>query len=299
MKKQLLIGFMFICGQFVFGQTHADTLMNQLLDINSNKVFVVSHRGDWRNAPENSLQAIQNCIDMGVDMVEIDLKKTKDNQIILMHDKKIDRTLTGKGAPDEYTLQELREMRMRNGAGHKTEHIIPTLKEAMLLAKGKILVNIDKGYDYFSDVYEILNNTGTLNQCIIKAEKSYNTVKEENPIALEKMVFMPVVNINKPEAADIIDEYAKQCSPKLYELVFNEDNAFARNVICKTRKSGAKLFVNSLWPELCGGHHDDLAVEVGDKNNSWGWLINNGVKIIQTDRPAKLLEYLRGRGLHE
>ena len=39
----------------------------------SRSILIVSHRADWRNAPENSLQAIQNCIDMGADMVEIDL----------------------------------------------------------------------------------------------------------------------------------------------------------------------------------------------------------------------------------
>ena len=138
--------------------------MAQLNNPKCNKVFVVSHRGDWRNAPENSLQAIQNCIDMGVDMVEIDLKKTKDGHLILMHDKTIDRTTSGKGKPDDYTLAEIRQFAMRNGAGHRTAHTVPTLEEAMLLAKGKILVNIDKGYDYFDDVYQVLKKTGTVGQ---------------------------------------------------------------------------------------------------------------------------------------
>lgn len=75
--------------------------------------MVVSHRGDWRNAPENSLQAIQNCIDMGVDMVEVDLKKTKDGHLIVMHDQTIDRTTTGKGKPENYTLEELRCFRLK------------------------------------------------------------------------------------------------------------------------------------------------------------------------------------------
>ena len=48
------------------------------------KVSVISHRGDWRNTPENSIRAIQNCIDLGVNMVEIDIKKTKDNELILL-----------------------------------------------------------------------------------------------------------------------------------------------------------------------------------------------------------------------
>lgn len=114
-----------------------------------NNILVVSHRADWRNAPENSLQAIHNCIEMGVDMVEIDLKKTKDGHLILMHDKTIDRTTTGKGKPEDYTLQEIKRLSLKNGAGHKTRHKVPTFEEVMTLCKGKVMVNVDKGYDYF------------------------------------------------------------------------------------------------------------------------------------------------------
>ncbi len=101
-----------------------------------------------RNAPENSLQGIQNCIDMGVDMVEIDLKRTKDGHLVVMHDKTINRTMNGKGLVEDYTLAELKAMRLKNGVACKTRHQIPTLEEVMLLCKGKIMVNIDKGYDY-------------------------------------------------------------------------------------------------------------------------------------------------------
>lgn len=69
----------------------------------SDYVFVVAHRGDWRHAPENSLQAIQNSIDMGADMVEIDVRRTKDSVFVLMHDDSIDRTTSGTGHVDEVT----------------------------------------------------------------------------------------------------------------------------------------------------------------------------------------------------
>ena len=65
---------------------------NQTFIGNDSDIMVVSHRADWRNAPENSLQGIQNCIDMGVDMVEIDLKKTKDGHLVLIHDRTVDRS---------------------------------------------------------------------------------------------------------------------------------------------------------------------------------------------------------------
>ncbi|WP_289740605.1 glycerophosphodiester phosphodiesterase family protein [Muribaculum intestinale] len=298
MNRYLMsIMLLLLCGvvNVVSAQSRADSLMAALCDDKCGK----SHRGDWRNAPENSLQAIQNCIDMGVDMVEIDLKKTKDGHVILMHDRLIDRTTTGKGCPQDYTLQEIKELWLRNGAGHKTHHKVPTLEEAMSIAKGRILVNIDKGYDYFDEVYDILKKTGTLNQCIIKSEKAYDVVYSEKPEALERMKFMPVVKLSAEDAGNIIDGYQLNYAPEFYELVFDiiDDNVMSH--MKNIRESGANVFINSLWPELCGGHHDDRAVELGEPTQSWGWIIECGARLIQTDRPGILLEYLRKSGLHE
>lgn len=299
MKRYILVIVSLLVIMNMSAQTRTDTLMMQLKDKNCKKVFVVSHRGDWRNAPENSLQAIKNCIEMGVDMVEIDLKKTKDGEVILMHDKTLNRTTSGKGEPKDFTLKDIKKMVLRNGAGHRTEHQVPTLREAMNLAKGKILVNIDKGYDYFDDVYEILKETGTLDQCIIKDGKSYEEVKAEKPVALDKMVFMPVVKLTKGKPKEKIEGYNQYFKPLLYELTFDMDDKNTYNLIHLAKQSGAKIFINSLWPELCGGHHDDRAVEQGEIDKSWGWIIKRGASLIQTDRPALLLEYLRSQGLHE
>ena len=71
--------------------------------------------------------------------------------------------------------------------------------------------------------------------------------------------------------------------PTAYELVFNDDNEEILRLIRKVRDSGAKLFINSLWPELCGGHDDDRAVELHQPDESWGWILNQGAKLIQTD----------------
>ena len=97
MKKITCMIFL-LCTVFVLSaQESAKTLVVDLKSHETKKVLVVAHRGDWRNAPENSLQAFQNCIAMGVDMIEIDLKMTKDNQLVIMHDNTIDRTTDGKG----------------------------------------------------------------------------------------------------------------------------------------------------------------------------------------------------------
>lgn len=299
MKRIYHILFLLCLVQLIVAQDRIAGIRENLLGNHPDKILVVSHRADWRSAPENSLQGIQNCIDMGVDMVEIDLKKTKDGHLVVMHDKTIDRTMTGKGAVEGYTLAELKAMRLKNGVACKTRHQIPTLEEVMLLCKGKIMVNIDKGYDYFREVYDVLQKTGTIDHCVIKAGLSYDRVKAENGDVLDKVIFMPIVQLHKEGAETIIDSYQKHMKPVAYELVFNNDDEKIVTLIKKVRDTGAQLFINSLWPELCGGHDDDRAVELYQPDESWGWIINQGAKLIQTDRPALLLEYLRKKNLHD
>ena len=260
------------------------------------KVSVISHRGDWRNTPENSIRAIQNCIDLGVNMVEIDIKKTKDNELILLHDKTLDRTTTGKGLPQDYTLAEIKQMRLRNGAGVATSHQIPTLEEAMIVAKGKIWVNIDKGYDYFDLVEKVLEKTGTTQQVLIKAGLPYQKVVAENKAVLDKLFFMPIIDMANPDAMTMVEEYIKNMQPKAFEVCFTQIYQALQNVLDRIQKSGSKVWINTLWPSLCAGLNDDRAVEENQQDSIWGKVIEMGASFIQTDRPKELVNYLRNQG---
>lgn len=278
-------------------QESMQNLVHELKDPNSTRVFVVSHRGDWRNAPENSLQAFQNCIDMGVDMIELDLKKTKDGQLILMHDKTIDRTTDGKGLPSDYTLAELRKFHLKNGLGRVTFHQIPTLEEALNLCKGKIMINIDKGYDYFKEAYSLLVKTGTIDQVVIKSGYPLKKVEKENGDVLNKVIYMPIVNLDEPGAAEMIKEYSR-IKPVAMECCFKKATPEVLSLLKEVKKSGSKIWLNGLWPELNGGHDDDRAVELKQPEQTWGWLLQQGASLIQTDRPAALIKYLKAKGRH-
>ena len=278
-------------------QESIQNLVRDLKDPHSKRVLVVSHRGDWRNAPENSLQAFQNCIDMGVDMIELDLKMTKDGQLILMHDNTIDRTTNGKGKPSDYTLEEIRKFRLKNGLGRVTFHTIPTLEEALELCKGKILINIDKGYDYFKEAYALMVKTGTVDQVVIKSGFPLDKVKKENGDVLDKVIYMPIVNLDQPGAAEMIRTYGS-IKPVAMECCFKKATPEVLALLKEVKKSGAKIWLNSLWPSLNAGHDDDRAVELHQPDAAWGWLLKEGASLIQTDRPAQLLKYLKEKGRH-
>ncbi|MGM0377204.1 MAG: glycerophosphodiester phosphodiesterase family protein [Bacteroidota bacterium] len=260
-------------------------------------VLVVAHRGDWRNAPENSLLAIDNCIKMGVDIVEIDVRMTKDSVLVLMHDKTIDRTTSGKGKVSDWTLDSLKSLGLRNEANCITQRKIPTLEEAMLAARGKILVNVDKAHDYLDEVYQVLKKTETVNQAILKGPNNIDEVRRKYGTLLNEIIYMPVIFEKTPNLKDFVDDFMTEYHPVAFEVIYSSTDSPNFEIINYIKQQNSRIWVNTLWESLCAGRDDDRALE--DPDGSWGWVIEHGANIIQTDRPALLLEYLKEKGLHE
>ena len=276
-----------------------DAIIRELHNPTSKQVLVVAHRGDWRGAPENSVLAIENAIRMGVDVVEIDLKKTKDGVLVLMHDTTIDRTTSGHGKPEEYTWAELQKLTLKNEHGGPTRQRIPNFEQCMQLAKGRVMINIDKGYDYYKDAYQILVKTGTVDHAIIKSSKSYDEVKAENGDLLGgKLAYMPIVHLDRPDANAKIQTYEAKLKPVAYELLFRTDSTLDHSLYRTVPQSGSRIWFNSLWADQNGGHDDELSQEEGNSDAGWGWLLAHGATMIQTDRPIELIAYLRKKGLH-
>ena len=120
-----------------------DDILRQLRDPASPTVLVTAHRADWRNAPENSLNAIRRAIRLGVDIIEVDVRRTKDGKFVIIHDRTLDRTTTGKGLVAEHTLAKLRKLRLLAATGHPTDEKIPTLEEALEAVRGRALSEVE------------------------------------------------------------------------------------------------------------------------------------------------------------
>jgi glycerophosphoryl diester phosphodiesterase len=91
--------------------------------------FVVAHRGARTLQPENTLAAFLLALVQGADALETDLRFTADDELVLFHDATIDRMTEGQGAVRDYTLADLRRMRMRKPDGSWVSEPVPTLAE--------------------------------------------------------------------------------------------------------------------------------------------------------------------------
>lgn len=107
--------------------------------------LVSAHRGGAGvGLPENCLATFAATVGATWAMLEIDLRRTKDGTVVLMHDATLDRTSNGTGPVAARTLAELRSLRLKDGKGQLTDHGIPTLDEAITWARGKALLVLDR-----------------------------------------------------------------------------------------------------------------------------------------------------------
>jgi glycerophosphoryl diester phosphodiesterase len=235
---------------------------------------------------------------MGVDISEFDLKKTKDGQLVIMHDNTIDRSTTGKGKPEDYTLEEIQKISLRSGTGHATKHTVPSFKEMLLAARGKIIVDIDKGYEYYDDVIKELNEYGMIGQSILNVYGlPFDSLLAQHGQIPPELTLQLIINPDNPDAEKIIWSY-KAHARTIIQVIFKTDSSWIIKKLPEIEKQYPVWF-NSLWPEQNGGHDDDKAVEENKPDETWGWLIRQHASIIQTDRPRELLHYLKGKKLHK
>jgi glycerophosphoryl diester phosphodiesterase len=134
---------------------------------------IIAHRGFSSIAPENTLIAFQKAIECKADYFELDVHKTKNDTIVVIHDSSIDRTSSNdvKGKIAEMNYSDLAALKfgypMKFGDKYENEKI-PTLREALQLARGKIKVCIEiKVYGAEKEILKIVNDLGVKNDVII------------------------------------------------------------------------------------------------------------------------------------
>jgi glycerophosphoryl diester phosphodiesterase len=175
---------------------------------------------------------------------------------------------------------------------------MPTLEEALKVCKDRIVVNVDQGFEYYDQVLEITEKLGVTDQILIKGKKPARFCQELFSKNEHNMMYMPIIDILKPQGQALFQEYQdEKIVPLAYEVCFDKITPEVEACFKTVKETGSKLWINSIWGSLCGNLDDDNAyingTQVYDK------LLSYGPTMIQTDRPEFLINYLRSKGLHD
>ncbi len=263
--------------------------------------------------PENSLAAVRACIEAGVDILEIDVKRTKDGEYVLCHDAGINRctTYTGSKTVPEMTYAEIRRYALREytgleraiyrGPDGKTEHV-PTFAEVLALVKDECMINFDQFYslwDYRMELYALVEEAGCLPNVIFKGSHSIDQLKQwqaEIRQAYGEDAVMPLYSVlystsNPDEYMNLVRRYAAAGVANCIETTFSTfDVCIADGTYMAGVRSHLRTFADVLTDSLggdgfCAGMHEDILGWIGAERC--------GYNVIQTNNAADCAAYIR------
>lgn len=234
-------------------------------------IYVIAHRGAHQNIPENTLPAYAKAIELGADFIEIDLRTTRDGELVSIHNATVGAYVQDgfNAAVRDLTLDQLRalDIGIRQGpqwAGQR----VPTLDEILELSKDRIGIYLDLKDASIQQVARRIVEFGMERQvvwCI-----SPDRVKEIRA-ACPNCIPMP-----DPESEATLVPMLSETRPAIVAPVWSD---FSSTFSAKCQKFGAMVFVDEQEPS----------------KRNWQQAIDWGADGIQTDDPQRLIEFLRRR----
>ena len=243
-------------------------------------ILVAAHRAAHNKYPENSLAAIRETIRIGADFIEIDTRSTSDGRVILMHDGSVDRTTNGTGKVASMTFEEIRKLRLK-GSDKGRIYQVPTFREALQEAKGKIMVDIDMKSAPVSRLVAIVHQMD-MGEQVIFFDSDF-AVLDSVKLLDSTLMVMP-----RAHSAEKLEWMLNRYHPPVIHI---DESFFTLQVLMTIKNGGARIWINALGKP-------DVMAAFGLSDLSYGSIVDDEANIIQTDRPAALLEYLVARERH-
>jgi glycerophosphoryl diester phosphodiesterase len=221
--------------------------------------MVISHRGEHLHHPENTIPAYRAALEAGADFIEVDVRTTADGKLVLIHNE-----ANGTGAVKDMTFEQIRNLDGR----------VPTFDEALEFAKGKIGVYVDTKRASAADIVAAIERHDMQDHVVIYG--GYEYLKQVAALR-PKIKVMPEA-VSATFVKKLIDELKPQ-------VIAFDARDFTDEIIDMTKAAKADIYVDRLGN--------------ADRPDAWQDAVARGATGIQTDHPAELVQYLRGKGYHK
>jgi len=250
---------------------------NQLLREARNGVYVIAHRGAHKGIPENSAAASERAVKMGCDFVEIDVRMSKGGTLVNFHDARISPA-PGKPPVEirEMTLDELKQIDIGRGFGRKWKNTrIPTVAEIFEICRGKSGIYLDLKEAPIGRVVDLVRQYRLEPDVVwyIPARR-IDQIRELSELCPE-CILMP-----DPGRDPGIDQMLKTIPAR---VVATDMKVLDFSFVERAHQDNALVFVD----------------ELNGTRKEWRQILSMGADGIQTDKPEKLISYLRRRVYEE
>lgn len=290
-------------------------------------VLVMAHRGvAGANIVDNTVEAFDVALRHGADIVEADVCATLDGDLFVLHDGLEPVVLGQEQSIVRMHTADVRKLRYLNRNGARIDHPINTFDEVLEHLKDRCIVNVDRGWVCWDSIFKAVRRHGMEDQILFKSppEKRYLRQIAEQP---EPFMYMPVAWF--PEEVELAESYElnmvavevfgyREQAPIMGEEFLSRmrDKGVARLISTLTLANPVTDEVIARWSGqgrgedkkvtmadavvdrnvlLAGGHDDDTSI-LGDPDNGWGWLVERGFNVLQTDWTLDMNLYLKQRG---
>ena len=293
------------------GETRTDTsfiqvagrsLRYEMEQYNGDKVWIMAHRGRYddmarEGIPENTVEAFLRCVELGcVDIIETDVRTTKDGRLVVCHDNTTINAANGGGFIKDMTLKQVQAFKLYDRQGNLTDHTFNTLEEVLEACRGKVWLKIDKTVDNDIDlIYETVRAYGMLDQVLFYFSQAQNT-EDDSDLVNNSEECIEILNGYSPEA--LLHPHSNSLAwfnlydgtPNVRSFEISTSYAMqAGNETVKAMRDKGYIVMTNLMDNY------DANFISGDTSVVDAFL-ENGCNVIQTDVCVTLDRYLRNIG---
>lgn len=261
-------------------RTHKNLIALAHSDQAKREVLVVAHRANIGDDlyPENSLKTIEHCIASGADILELDIRETKDQQLVIFHDKTLNRTTNGEGNVAEISLEELKKLRLKH-QDIVTDFTVPTLDEVLKLAKGKVYLDLDiklESEDSYKRIVDLLRQHQMEEEVLLFLYDKLD-IERMHKLAPKTPILARVYN---KEDIAFVKKYP------FIRFIHIDEKCYDADLMKELINQGYFVWLNSL------GKFDQEEVS-GRKGFATFFNQYQHVNIVQTDYAQQLKQYLK------
>lgn len=248
------------------------------LPVTKHRCVVIAHRGDHTNAPENTLAAYQHAIEDGADFVEIDLRTTKDSQLVIMHNATIDHMTGRQGQVSDFLFDSIRQIKVREPLYPEWGlHAIPTFKEVLQLCKGKINIYLDFKDAAVEQTYKEIVTAGMENNVVVYINEphqfeEWGTIAPNMPL----MISLPKAIKTKAEMVQLLETFN-------IDILDGDYTEYNTETVLAAKEKKVPVWADIQSPD--------------EGPDQWNAVLTMGLAGLQSDHPKALIDFLIARGI--